>query len=398
MFNLISLLEKNGHEVIPFSIRYNKNLPTLYSKYFVSPLSNEDEVYFKEQSKNLKSIYKSITRVFYSKEVYNKLKELVVNEEPEFAIVLHYQRKLSLSVIKLLNDFKIPFIVRISDFAMICPNAHLFRNGKICEKCIHDGLFNSIKYNCVQNSKIASFINYLSLLYQRITKFYDNIPYFIVPSQFTINKHIEAGFEKKKFFHLPTFVNSFSENPNFNRTNNILYFGRIHRTKGLHVLLEAANILKGELDFVINIFGTGDMIYEKELKEFCINNDLKMVSFNGFCEKEVIYDYIQKAKVSVIPSLWFENQPNSLLESLAHGTPVIASNLGSLKELVIENETGYLFEPGNSFDLAQKIIKLFDNFNRINFIQNSIKFVKKYHSEIEHYNKLMQVYNHLRKD
>jgi glycosyltransferase involved in cell wall biosynthesis len=86
-----------------------------------------------------------------------------------------------------------------------------------------------------------------------------------------------------------------------------------------------------------------------------------------------------------------------LRERFVNGTPVIASDLGSLKELVIENETGYLFEPGNSFDLAQKIIKLFDNFNRINFIQNSIEFVKKYHSEKEHYNKLMLVFNHIRK-
>jgi glycosyltransferase involved in cell wall biosynthesis len=72
-------------------------------------------------------------------------------------------------------------------------------------------------------------------------------------------------------------------------------------------------------------------------------------------------DLLKKAYLSVVPSLWYENLPNALLESYACGTPVLASNLGSLTECVDEGETGYLFEPGNAVHLAERLAFCFDH-------------------------------------
>ena len=69
MFNIKTMLENQGHEVIPFSIHSNKNVATEYSKYFVEPIGGRDAIYFEEVKKTPRSIWQMLTRSIYSKEV-----------------------------------------------------------------------------------------------------------------------------------------------------------------------------------------------------------------------------------------------------------------------------------------------------------------------------------------
>jgi glycosyltransferase involved in cell wall biosynthesis len=64
------------------------------------------------------------------------------------------------------------------------------------------------------------------------------------------------------------------------------------------------------------------------------------------------------AQLSVVPSLWYENLPNALLESLAAGTPVAASDLGSMAEVLRGTDAGFLFRPGDPGDLAKGLVSL----------------------------------------
>ncbi len=397
MFNLIDLLESKGHEVIPFSIKYSKNLPSKYSHYFVSPLSNENEIYFKEQKLNLKTIIKSLERTFYSKEVYNKLQKLIKDTKPDFAIVLHYLKKLSPAVLVALNDSRVPFFVRLSDYLMICPNAHLIRNDRTCELCIKGNFINSIKYRCVQNSFSASIIYYLANKYYHYKKYFNLIPMFVIPSKFMLNKMIEAGYDQKRLTHLPTFIE-----PNIGyfreKKKQIVFIGRIERIKGVHTLLDAIRILKETRNIKPEcmIIGDGDKNYLSELKLFVDNNNLKNIKFLGKKEKEEIFSILRESILSVIPSLWYDNLPNSALESLANGTPVIAPNHGSFIELIQNGKTGYLFEPGNSYDLAEKIYQLFNSNNLKEFIENCMKYIKEYHSPEKHYNKILEIFEKIK--
>jgi glycosyltransferase involved in cell wall biosynthesis len=61
------------------------------------------------------------------------------------------------------------------------------------------------------------------------------------------------------------------------------------------------------------------------------------------------------ATALVIPSIWYENFPRTIVEAFATGLPVIASRIGALADIVTEGETGLLFEPGNANDLADKL-------------------------------------------
>ena len=89
LFNLKELLESKEHSIIPFSIKYSLNEQSEYQEYFVSPLSDDESVYFKNQSWNFKTVFKTIERNFYSPEVERNLTKLIADTKPDFAIPLY---------------------------------------------------------------------------------------------------------------------------------------------------------------------------------------------------------------------------------------------------------------------------------------------------------------------
>jgi glycosyltransferase involved in cell wall biosynthesis len=395
MFNLIDLLESKGHTIIPFSINYDKNHTTDYSDYFVDPLTSSSEVFFKEHRLNAQNILRILSRSFYSKNVYNKLSKLIDDTKPDFAIVLHYLKKLSPAVLQALNDKNIHYFVRISDFLMICPNAHLIREDKICELCIKGGLFNSVKYKCVQDSFGASVVHYLATKYHGYKKYFKNIRFFAVPSKFTMAKMIEGGVGSDKLVYLPTFIRAKKGNDKILKKNQIVFVGRLERTKGVHILLEALyEISKNKYaDFKTLIIGDGNKEYVEELKSFITNYDLRDVHFLGRLEKEDVELKFAESLCSVAPSIWYDNMPNSVLESFANGTPVIVPEHGSFIEIVKNGSNGLFFNPSNSKDLSNKILMMLTELDINKMAENCINYIESNHNPDDHYTKILNIYN-----
>ena len=394
MLNLKTLLESNQHRVIPFSVRYKINEPSEFDKYFVSPLDDENTYYFKNQKWNIKSIIKTLERNFYSKEVERNLSRLIKDAKPDFAFVLLYLRKLSPAVLTTLKHNKIPFLVRLSDYGMICPSHNLFRENSICELCTTGNLFHSVQYKCVHDSYGASLVNYLATKYHMNKGYFNLIDKFVSPSKFLIQKMVDAGWSKEKFSHLPTFAyvpetRLYKKNP-----YQIIYSGRLEYIKGVHHLLQSVKILSEKHSMIVRLklAGNGNEKYILELKNYCSKNNLSGVEFMGNLYKEELFRHIQESVFSVIPSLCYDNLPNSALESLSLGTPLIATDHGCFPELVKENETGFLFKHGNVDDLAVKMKLLFDNSELCREMSHkAVAFIKENYSPQKHYDSLISV-------
>ncbi|MGP0048041.1 MAG: glycosyltransferase family 4 protein [Solirubrobacteraceae bacterium] len=394
MFNVEKLLEMRGHEVIPFSIRYARNEPSEYSAYFAAPLTDETEVYFRDQSRSIGGIATSLERAFYSPSVYKRLRALISDTRPDVAIVLHYLRKLSPSVLKSLADAGVPFVVRLSDFAMICPNAHLVREGQICELCVSGSQLNSVRHGCVQGSVAASAVNYAATLFHRRAGYFDLIPRFIAPSSFTIRKMIAGGWDPGRLVHIPTFVwpSPTTGETHKSSTPTIVYVGRIEPLKGVKTLLEAVSLLAGEgrPPFSVELVGEGAPDFVQSLRAFSATHGLSMVSFAGGRDASEVGAALRRAWCSVVPSLWYENMPNSALESMAQGTAVIASDHGSLPELVEPGRTGLLFPPGDPAALAAALGSILDSSDRAERLgAQALDFVSTNHSPDRHYDQLI---------
>jgi glycosyltransferase involved in cell wall biosynthesis len=346
-------LEEAGHEIAYFSMHHPKNLPSLYSKYFVSRLS------FNEGG--LKDKLKTPGRVIYSLEAKRKFKRLLQDFKPDIIHIHNIYHQLSPSILNVASHFKIPIVMHLHDYKLICPNYQLFAHGKICEDCKPNKYINCFKNRCFQGSysksALASIEMYIHHSWCKIYK--KNISTFIAPSNFMKEKVSEYGWDKDK---ITTIYNPFSANLNTNhveiqntkKEDYLLYFGRLSPEKGLSTLLRAASISGDN----VKLAGLGP---EKNNLENLAKKLKIKVEFLGFKSGEELKNIILKAKAVVIPSIWYENMPLSLLEALNLSCLVIASNIGGLPEIVKPPKNGFLFEAGNFLDLANKI-KLLDSF------------------------------------
>jgi glycosyltransferase involved in cell wall biosynthesis len=400
MFNLKALLEANGHEVIPFSVAYDRNEPSEYADFFAPPLGGASEVYFRDHSKGVTAYAKTLERAFYSRDVYKRLAALIEKTQPDVALVLHYLRKLSPSVLRCLADNSIPFAVRLSDFMSVCPNAHLVRDGKICELCVGGSLRHSVKYRCVQGSLGASVVNYAATRFHQIAGYYDLIPKFVVPTRFTIGKLIEGGWDRERMVHIPTFVTSAGSGAPVieDRPPTIAYVGRLEYLKGIHTLLKAIDILQASGSEIpqlsVRIVGTGvDEDYVQSLHDFVAEHGLRGVEFVGGKSRPEIAEILRSARCSVVPSLWYENMPNSALESMAEGTPVVAPNHGCFPELIEDGASGLLVEPGDPRSLADALRRLLQNPDVASAMgARATEVAQRDHSPERHYMLLMSTF------
>ncbi len=361
LFNTIKLLEKKGHEVIPFSLDYQQNIQTTYSKYFPKPHIKEFHVHKALKSTSTNDKLKFIFNSFYNKNVYTNLKKLIIDENPDIVYVLQYN-KLSTSVFDACHDVGKPVILRVSDYNLICAKNILYRDGKVCEDCLKNTI-NSVVHKCVHDSFTQSFIYYFIQKYNQIRRFQSRIDYIVSPSYFTLTKLKEVRrFKSNKFVHIPTFVDtavknnrvSFEYNPE--KEIKLCYFGRIDKDKGIDILLEAIiQLIDSGYPITIDLFGNDTSDYCKKLVDGYNLKDYDAIRFKGFLSKSDLDVFLPNYHFSVVPSRWYDNMPNSLIESCVYGTPVIANKIGSLKELINDGQNGFLFD-----DLSiPSIIKLF---------------------------------------
>ncbi len=350
MFNVINSLAMRGHVVIPFSIQYEQNQPTPYSHYFAQPLGGQGQVYFREQKWNSRTIWRTLSRLFYAPDVEKAVTQLVKDTKPQVAYILHYLRKLSPSLLVGLKRAGLPIAVRLSDYAMLCPQAHCLRDSRPCELCVSGNLFPSIRYRCIQASLGASVLNALATWYHRFRHYFDLIDVFVVTNAFMYRMMVAAGYSESRLRCIPTFVDKeiFNSPPAIPRQDFVVYAGRLEFIKGVHVLVDAIATLaskRPDVAWQFKLAGAGDEEYAHSIMRKVEAAGLEAkIEFLGELQASDLSQLLSLASLSVIPSIWYENLPNALLESYACGTPVIASSLGSLKDTVVEGQTGFLFE------------------------------------------------------
>jgi glycosyltransferase involved in cell wall biosynthesis len=361
MFNVIDALTARGHEVLPFSIRYTRNLPTPYARYFVEPLGGPDEVTFDEHRPSLQTTWRTLVRLFYAPDVQRAVRLMVEETRPQVAYVLHYLRKLSPSLLVALKQAGLPIVVRLSDYGMLCPEQHCLRDGAACELCVIGTLLPSVRYRCVQGSRVASGLNAVATLYHRWRRYFDLIDVFVTTTQFMYRKMEAAGFPAARLRCIPTYVDATRFRPpaDWQKEDYIAYGGRLEHIKGVHILVAAVAQLRRthpNLRVLLKLAGAGDATYTAELRRTVEAAGLQQnVEFVGELAAAPLAELLGKAQFSVVPSICYENLPNAALESYACGTPVVASDHGALAEGVVEGETGFRFRPGDADALAQRI-------------------------------------------
>jgi glycosyltransferase involved in cell wall biosynthesis len=325
----------------------------------------------------------------YSRKTFKELGKLINEQKPDIVHIHNVFPLISPSVYYCLKQHKIPVVQTLHNYRFLCPTGLLYTKNTVCERCKQGNTIHCFLNKCYKDSFLLSGLYAFTFWFHRkIKTFQYKIDGFIALTDFTKNKFIEGGFPEEKIEGGGNFLPHIEIKPDYNKENYAVFMGRLSEEKGLMTLLRAFR-KTGKIK--LKVAGKGDL--EEELKKYLSENNMSCVEFLGFVSGEQKLEFLKKAMFSIIPSEWYENFPMSVLESFSAGTPVIASRIGGLTELVENGGNGLLFEPGNEDDLAEKINYLSENPDKaLEMGEYARKFVEEKYSPKKHYNRLMEIY------
>lgn len=346
LFGLSKILKRKGHDVVVFSMKEDSNLPSKYEKYFI------DKVDLNKFS------IKNIFKFFYNYDAIKKLKKIIQDEKPDIAHLHNIAHQFSPAIISVLKKNNIPVVQALHDYKLICPNAILFSKNKVCEKCRGGKYYNCLANKCMKDSWLKSFLGMAeAYLHNSVLKSYQNVDMFIAPSKYMKDKCVSFGIPEEKIKVIYNFLDfkDFDKSEIAELENYILFYGRLSGEKGIETVLMAMKNLKSDINFKIVGSGPDYKKLADKISALDLSKRVEMLGPKYGDELDVI---IRKAKAVVIPSLWPENMPYCLLESMASAKVAIVAKSGGMPELIRDRENGFIFEPGNYKKLANIIDNL----------------------------------------
>jgi glycosyltransferase involved in cell wall biosynthesis len=311
----------------------------------------------------------------------------------------------------LAHTLAIPTVVTLTDFWFICRRISMLRsNGQLstlpihpatCARCLGEekrryrvlgrllpGMMDAFwKRRQAQIEKIEARMAYL-----RDTL--NHVDAIISPSDFLRSTFIEAGVEPKRII----FSRQGRDFPNLRAETlektpssqlRIGYIGQIASLKGVHVLFEAIRQMP-DVALTVRVYGdtTPFPKYTERLRRLIAQDERLRLA--GVYQSQEVGNILRELDVIVVPSLWYENSPNVILEAFAHRTPVIASNLGGMAELVRAGENGLLFAPGDANDLARQLQRLLDEPHLLSILRAGIEPIKTTTQEMDELENIYQ--------
>jgi len=335
-------LQDQGHEVLVISTKplFDKKLKEkgIYRFYPVNIFSvyniNKFPIW-------LRAIWRMVD--IFNWHSYFKIKSILQKEKPSL-VCTHNLTGIGYLIPGLLRKLKIKNIQIMHDVALVRPSGLLIYG---------------------QEKKILGII-----LYAMLTRILFGSPDEVIfPSEWLKNFYEQQGFFKKskkivKYNFEIKGDDLIKDNPpslplrrGKGNKLRLLYVGQIERHKGIiwlvKIIIESgiknpvfAKASAGKYE--LKIIGSGSK--EKELKKIIKEND--NIKWLGWKNLEELKQYFEWADYTVVPSLCYENSPTVIFESLKNNTPVIASNLGGIPELIEEGKNGYLFVAGNKAELT----------------------------------------------
>ena len=163
---------------------------------------------------------------------------------------------------------------------------------------------------------------------------------------------------------------------------SFIYVGRLDELKGVRTLIDAWKVMNTDAPHLI-ICGTGPLEdwCLTQIKGSCLNAEMR-----GFVNNERVKRLIADSQALILPTLWYEGFPMTILEAYSVGVPVICSDLGNAGAVIEEGITGWKFKAANAEDLAKKVLGWSD-------IRDSVRDVyKKKYTADANYEELLSIY------
>ena len=339
MLYLGEYLEKMGHTVAYFGMYDRQNT-----------VGNPSELYTQNMDFHTKGLERFLYpfKIIYSFEAKKKIMQVIEDFKPDVVHMNNINFQLTPSIIYGIKKKGIPLVQTVHDYQMICPNHLLYNFDKNipCEKCLEGSYGSCIRNKCIHNSRVKSIIGVMEAKLYSWLKTYKMVDLFICPSYFLENKLLSAQeYYRGKTKTIHNFIDKekFS-NQNRKEDSYIAFIGRLSKEKGIENIAGAAKLLP-QYSFVVAGSGPDEGLLK----------DIPNVKLTGFLTGDKLTELMGNAKVMLLPSVWYENCPLSILEAHCMGVPVVTANSGGMAELVKDGITGTLITDPTPEGIACKL-------------------------------------------
>jgi glycosyltransferase involved in cell wall biosynthesis len=320
----VAMLKAHGHEVTQYCLR-NDSIDTMSSLEVAG-------------------------RTIWSRSSFRELRHLFRTRRPQ---IVHFHNTFPLispAAYYAARAENVRVVQTLHNFRLSCANALLFRDGKVCEDCLGKSVaWPGIVHKCYHDSRNAgAVIATMQTVHRMLGTWRKAVDVYVALSESSRRKLIAGGLPANKIVVKSNFAYP-DPGPGAGLGRYAMFVGRLAAEKGLETLLTAWQHLGGSLP--LKIVGNGPMaaaVQEAAAKD-------PSIQWLGNLPLETVYTLVGDATVLVLPSQCYENFPRVVIEAFAKGTPVIASNLGAMAEIVDDGRTGLHFEAGNPANLAEKL-------------------------------------------
>jgi len=294
---------------------------------------------------------KLLQNIWGDKAHYQAIKAMVEKHKIKLVHVHNFFPLLTPSVFAAAKDAGAKVVHTLHNFRWWCLNGTLYRQGHgTCEQCIGKSLaYPGVVHRCYRNSLLQSTASALAFAWYRIKEYQHDIDAYFALSHFQLNK-LALLLPKQKLLYKPNSISPPLEHYPSTDKKGYLFVGRLEAAKGIELLLETW--LKLPKSYELTVIGRG--VDEAQLRERYHQTN---IIFLGQLPHEQTLSYIAKAKYLVHTSKAFETFGLTMVEAMAHQTPVIGLNLGTRKEMIEHGKNGFLCEEK---DLMNTILRSLD--------------------------------------
>jgi glycosyltransferase involved in cell wall biosynthesis len=360
-----ALLRAHGHEVIKYSLH--------------------------NDSVNALGPFRVAARTIWSLSAYHEVRSLIRAHKPQ---IVHFHNTFPLispAAYYAARAENVRVVQTLHNFRLLCPNALFFREGRVCEDCLGKSIpWPGVVHKCYRGSRSASAASAAMLTAHRAVETWQKVvDVFIALTQFSREKFIQGRLPAGKIAVKPNFV---YPDPGLGTGTGKygLFVGRLSAEKGLNTLLKAWTILRENAP--LKIVGDGPLA---DMVKQAVAQDSR-IEWMGRKPTSEVHALIGEAKFVLCPSSCYENFPMVIVEAFAKGTPVVASDLGAMAEVVDHARTGLRFAPGSAVDLASTVQQLLDDLPTLNRMRQAARqeYEEKYTVE-SNYRLLTAIYERI---
>lgn len=281
---------------------------------------------------------------------YVKTKSAIKSFKPDIVHIHNMHFAASPAVIYCAYRYKIPIVMTLHNYRLLCPSGTLYDGNKIFLDSLKSGFpWPAVRKGVYRKSRLLTFWLALSNNLHKRLGCFKKVNAFITLGAHSRDLFVDSHFAdlNNRFIVKPNFIPDTTDSLSIESKAYFLFVGRLSVEKGLHTLLKAFSNSKLHLKIV----GAGPLeALAKQASENHAN-----IEFLGQQPKAKVNELMDHAEALIFPSQWYETFGMVMIEAFSRSTPIIASGLGNITDIVTNEKNGLIFQPGDGKDLLAKV-------------------------------------------